>query len=112
MIGILDIGSNTIRLVTYENGEKISNISINSEILKDTVNKKLTVLGTQKLCRGINALKKEAGNIKIYAFATFAFRELLNCDEVQEKIQNQTQIKVEILSGKDEAECDFYALLK
>lgn len=112
MIGILDIGSNTIRLVTYENGEYVSNISISSEILKDTFNKNLTETGTQNLCNSIKALKREAGDIKIYAFATYAFRELENREDVKKKILEETGILVEILSGKEEAECDFYGLKK
>lgn len=112
MVGIIDIGSNTIRLVTYENGKKIDNISFTSEILKDTSNKKLTKKGTQKLCAAIKALCERAGDIDVYAIATFAFRELENRQEVKEKIFEETGVSVEILSGKDEAECDFYALKK
>lgn len=112
MIGILDIGSNTIRLVTYKNGEYISNINMTSEILKDTVNNRLTDIGTQKLCEAILTLKKEAGDIKIFSFATYAFRELENREEVKEKVLEKTGIFIDILSGSDEAECDFYALKK
>lgn len=112
MIGILDIGSNTIRLVTYKNGEYISNINIASEILKDTVDNKLTDLGTQKLCDTVHALKKEAGDLKIFSFATYAFRELENREEVKQKVLENTGIFIDILSGSEEAECDFYALLK
>ena len=110
MIGIIDIGSNTIRLVTYENGKKISNISINSEILKDTENNKLTNIGTQKLCLAIKKLKDISGEIPLSAFATFAFRELENREEVKTIILKETGVAVEILSGKDEAECDFAGL--
>lgn len=110
MIGIIDIGSNTIRLVTYENGKKNSNISVNSEILKDTENNRLTKIGTQKLCFAIKKLKDTTGEIPLSAFATFAFRELENREEVKNIILQETGVSVEILSGKDEAECDFAAL--
>lgn len=112
MIGILDIGSNTIRLVTYKNGEYISNINIASEILKDTVDNKLTELGTQKLCDTILTLKKKAGDIKIFSFATYAFRELENREEVKNKVLEKTGIFIDVLSGKEEAECDFCGLMK
>lgn len=111
MVGIIDIGSNTIRLVVYEKGVKLSNTAVNSEILHDTVDGQLTTQGTQKLCDAIEYLKSTAENIPIYAIATFAFRVLDNCMEVKEKIFEKTGVRVDILSGKDEAKCDFKALL-
>lgn len=111
MVGIIDIGSNTIRLVMYDKGRKLSNTAVTSEILHDTVDGHLTNKGTQKLCEAVTYLKNEAGDNPIYAFATFAFRVLENCDEVKEEIFKKTGVKIEILSGKDEAKCDFKSLL-
>jgi len=111
MVGIIDIGSNTIRLVIYKNGEKLSNTAVNSEILHDTVNGHLTVEGTQKLCEAIEYLKNEAKYVPVYAIATFAFRVLDNCEEVKREIFEKTGVNVDILSGKDEAKCDFNALI-
>ncbi len=112
MVGIIDIGSNTIRLVMYEKGIKLSNIAVNSEILHDTVDGRLTEEGTQKLCETIAYLKNEAKGKPVYAIATFAFRVLENCEEIKQEIYEKTGIEIEILSGKDEAKCDFAALIK
>lgn len=112
MVGIIDIGSNTIRLVMYEKGKKLCNIAANSEILQDTVDGHLTKEGTQKLCETITFLKNEAKGEPVYAIATFAFRVLENCEEVKKEIYEKTGVKIEILSGKDEAKCDFAALIK
>lgn len=111
MVGIIDIGSNTIRLVMYEHGKKLSNTSVTSEILHDTVDGHLTTLGTQKLCRAIEYLKNEAKGYPVYAFATFAFRVLENSEEVKKEIFKKTGVSIDILSGKDEAKCDFSALI-
>lgn len=111
MVGIIDIGSNTIRLVMYEHGEKLSNTAISSEILHDTVDGQLTDLGTQKLCHAIEYLKNEAKGYPVYAFATFAFRVLANKEEVKKEIFEKTGVSIDILSGKDEAKCDFSALI-
>ncbi len=111
MVGIIDIGSNTIRLVMYENGEKLSNTSVTSEILHDTVDGRLTNSGTQKLCTAIEYLKNEAKGYPVYAFATFAFRVLENSQEVKKEILERTGVSIDILSGKDEAKCDFSALI-
>lgn len=112
MIAVFDIGSNTIRLVTYEKGKKISNVGVTSEILNDTQEGVLTQKGTQKLCDTISFLKEKSGGVKSYAFATFAFRELKNREEVKNIIFEKTGVDVEILSGRDEAECDFYGLMQ
>ena len=111
MVGIIDIGSNTIRLVMYDKGGKLSNTAVTSEILHDTVDGHLTKIGTEKLCKTINYLKKEAGESKVYAFATFAFRVLENSSDVKKEIYEKTGVEVHILSGEDEAKCDFAALL-
>lgn len=112
MVGIIDIGSNTIRLVMYENTKKVSNTAVTSEILHDTVDGYLTQEGTQKLCSAIEYLKNMAGENPVYAIATFAFRVLENCKDVKKEIFEKTGILVDILSGKDEARCDFNALLR
>lgn len=111
MVGIIDIGSNTIRLVMYDQGKKLANISVTSEILHDTVDGHLTETGTQKLCSAIEYLKNEAKGHPVYAIATFAFRVLSNQEEVKKEIFEKTGVRVEVLSGKDEAKCDFSALI-
>lgn len=112
MVGIIDIGSNTIRLVMYENGKKLSNTSVTSEILHDTVDGYLTTSGTQKLCDAITYLKNEAKGYPVYAFATFAFRVLDNQEDVKKEVLEKTGVSIDILSGKDEAKCDFSALIR
>lgn len=112
MVGIIDIGSNTIRLVMYENGKKQQNIAVNSEILADTKDGVLTQEGTQKLCKIMEHLKNEAKGSPVYAIATFAFRVLANFDEVKKEILRKTGVLVEVLSAKDEAICDFHALIR
>ncbi len=111
MTGIIDIGSNTIRLVMYDRGKKISNTGINSEIINDTENGFLTFEGTEKLCKSIMFLKERAGENKVFALATFAFRVLKNSAEVKKIIFEKTGVTVDILSGEDEAKYDFYGLM-
>ena len=111
MVGIIDIGSNTIRLVMYSGGKKLSNTAVTSEILHDTQDGHLTDIGTQKLCTAIEYLKNEAKGYPVYAFATFAFRVLNNAEEVKKEIFEKTGVSIDILSGKDEAKCDFSALI-
>jgi len=111
MTGILDIGSNTIRLVVYENWKKIKERSFRSDIIKNTYNNILSEIGIDNLCDYINLLVSDIENTAIYAIATAAVRTLSNKDEVKEKILNKTGIEIDILSGEEEAECVFLGMI-
>ncbi|MCR4693499.1 MAG: hypothetical protein K5664_06425 [Firmicutes bacterium] len=111
MINIIDIGSNTIRLVTYDKGKVVSNFGVNSDIISDTKNGILSGCGIEKLCDAILYLIKKRENEEIYAFGTYAMRVLRNKEEVEKRVFEKTGIKIDILSGKQEAEYDFYGLL-
>lgn len=112
MINIIDIGSNTIRLVTYDKGRAVSNFGINSEIISDTKNGILSASGIDKLCSILLSLRKRCQNEQVYAFGTYAVRILRNKEEVLKKVAEETGIIIDILSGKREAEYDFYGLLE
>lgn len=111
MINVLDIGSNTIRLVTYDNGRSVANYGVTSELISDTKNGILSEKGIEKLCKTIAELKSIKENEKIYAFGTYAIRVLRNKNEVVNRVFEKTGIKIDILSGKKEAEYDFLGLL-
>ena len=111
MVNILDIGSNTIRLVTYNKGRSVSNFGANSDIIADTKNGILSEKGIEKLCNTISELAKNRENEKIYAFGTYAMRILRNKEQVQKRLLEKTGINIDVLSGKREAEYDFYGLL-
>lgn len=110
MTGIIDIGSNTIRLVMYDKGKQISNKGLNSEIIRDTKCGRLSREGIEKLCGQLTFLKEEAGDNEIFAFATYAVRVLENKEEVKNIVFEKTNISIDILSGYEEAEYDFIGL--
>ncbi len=110
MTGIIDIGSNTVRLVIYDKRHRVSNTGLASEILSDTYDGILSPEGIEKLCRMISFLKEKAGDIEVFAFATFAFRILKNREDVKREIFERTGVEIDILSGEDEAKYDFYGL--
>ena len=112
MINVLDIGSNTIRLVTYDKGKTVSNFGASSEIIGDTKNGILSEKGIEKLCHTVEELAKNRENEKIYAFGTYAMRVLRNKEQVKKRVLAETGIDIDILSGKREAEYDFYGILE
>lgn len=111
MTGIIDIGSNTLRLVLYEKNKKIKNIAVGSEILSDTKDAILSHEGIEKLCKTITYFCEKSEGARIFAFATYALRTLENKEEVKRIVFEETGVKIDILSGEDEAKYDFYGLL-
>ena len=109
-IGVIDIGTNTVRAVGYNVGiEPICEKVFESNILKHTKDGVLSFVGIKELNMIIkNEIQffNENGISEIYAFATSAMRDVNNFDEVKE----YCEIEIELLSEEDEALCDFYAL--
>lgn len=115
--GVIDIGTNTVRCVVYEdNGENIVKIEdklVRSHLPRETENGKLTESGINRLIVVINKLGqvfREWKCDKTGCFATSAMRDLANGTEVVDMVLSSTGINISILSGKEEAEYDFAAL--
>ena len=110
-IGIIDIGTNTIRAVGYtaDDIKQICETVYESNILKHTKDGVLSFVGINELSLVIKKeieFFNENGISRIYAFATSAMRDVKNFDEVVK----YCGIEIELLSEEDEAKCDFYAL--
>lgn len=113
-IGIIDIGSNTIRLNVYESNNhsfhllfsKKENVGLISYINKN----KLTLEGINKLKQCLLRLKKTLDTLGIHiidAFATASLRNLNNKDEVLAIISNTVNIHILLLSGTTEGNLSF-----
>ncbi len=110
-IGVVDIGSNTVRVVVYAGGEIVYNKAALSQIFAYTRDGKFLPEGTKWLAETITALCTAAPDCgKISAYATSAFRDLENRAEVAAEVERLTGIPVAVLSERDEAMCDFLAL--
>ena len=113
-IGIIDIGSNTIRLNVYESNKhsfhllfsKKENVGLISYINKNN----LTLEGINKLKQCLLRLKKTLDTLGIHiinAFATASLRNLDNKDEVLAIISNTVKINIVLLSGTTEGNLSF-----
>ena len=113
-IGIIDIGSNTIRLNAYESNNhsfhllfsKKENIGLISYINKNN----LTLEGINKLKQCLLRLKKTLDILGIHiidAFATASLRNLNNKDEVLAIISSTVKINIVLLSGTTEGNLSF-----
>ena len=116
MIGIVDIGSNTIRLSCYE---ILPYSKFNCVIHKKEVaglagyiddNGKMSDEGIERAIKTIENFKTVIQHIEfesIHFFVTAAIRNTINCEEIVSRIQLQTGYEVHVLSGEEEAVCDF-----
>lgn len=114
MYGIIDVGSNTIRLVVYTyQDNQLTTVLNTAEMacLAGYVEQGcLTAAGIEKACNSIQKLYDIAKKFPLegfYAFATASLRNIQNTEEAVKKIQTETGISVEVISGEQEAIYDF-----
>lgn len=117
LYGVIDIGSNTIRCAAYKAEEnkivKTEDKLVKSHILDSIVNNSLSKSGLERLIAVLNKLYGvllASGCDSIRCFATSALRGLENTSDIQKYVFETTGIDIDILSGEDEAKCDFAAL--
>ncbi len=113
-MGIIDIGTNTIRCVCYDITNEIKpfdELVFSSEILNYTKDGEMCFQGILWLDEIIKKAMEffDSKNIPtVHAFATSAMRDVENFSEVSSFVEKR--VKIELLSEKEEAMCDFCAL--
>lgn len=115
---IIDVGSNTIRMVIYKiEGSGYTDIAherdfaglityVNDGILQDEGKERVISV----LSKMANICKEKKCD-KVHCFATASLRFVKNIDSVISEIKEKTGIEMEIISGEDEAKYDFYGLM-
>ncbi len=116
MIGIVDIGSNTIRLSCYEIHEdksfdcifhKKQMAGLANYIDKDGRMTEEGIERAVKALESINSFIKHIKLEKVHYFATAAIRNTVNCSDVISEIQEKTGCEINVISGEEEAVCGF-----
>ncbi len=114
LYGIIDLGSNTIRLCVYscENGK--FSLLLNEKSFAGLVgyveNGKMNAHGSIKAIKTIQKFQRLASCIgvqKLYIFATASLRNIVNTGEVVERIYTETGLMPDVLSGEEEARFGF-----
>ena len=118
-IGIIDIGSNTIKAFIYECNPDLSIITsidqeiVHAKLMNFIMSDELNKSGIEVLDTSIGILLNflhNKGVTTIYTFATEAMRNSHNAHEVCTEIEKKYNINIDILNGKAEALCDFLSL--
>ncbi|ULG75288.1 Ppx/GppA family phosphatase [Macrococcus brunensis] len=119
-IGLVDIGSNTIRLVIFEYSEKtglieLQNIKTPARLYQYLdADKVMAENGINVLCDTLESFQKVADKFNVealYPVATAAVRQSKNITEIIDKVEERTGIKMRIISEKEEAYFGFYAVV-
>ncbi len=113
-IGIIDVGSNTVRIVVYkvegEVAEEIVNERYFVGLIEFVEKKVLSYGGLFKLIEALQSIKELVGAVKcdeVYCFATASLRNLNNENDIIFKIKSETGFDMEIISSEDEIFYDY-----
>lgn len=116
-IGVIDIGSNTIKLdifkVTGKSFINVSAASLRGALAKHTMNGYLTEEGYTSLKNILVKFLVDAecaGCEKTLVFATQSLRNISNAEDVRKRISGELGAEIDIISGDMEAMCSFSAL--
>lgn len=118
-IGLIDIGSNTIRLVIFKFDQssglnEILNIKTParlSQYLTDDL--EMNKEGIEVLINALSSFKKvsETFNVtELHPIATAAIRQSKNRDDILKKVKKELDIDIEMISEANEAYYGFYAI--
>jgi exopolyphosphatase/guanosine-5'-triphosphate,3'-diphosphate pyrophosphatase len=113
-VGVIDIGSNSIKLLVASKGEDSTldpilqttdETRISDGISKDRP--RLSRAGIEGACGSVGRLKAEAelsGAQSIAIVATSAVREAINRQQITDRLKETTGLDLKILTGREEAE--------
>lgn len=117
--GVIDIGSNTIRLVVYHctinsmGRYKLEQLFSGKEtvgLANYVVNQTLSYEGMERACSVLLGFEKNLKSLEIQnvsVFATASLRNVSNTKDAVDTICEKTGFLVDVLSGEEEARMDF-----
>ncbi|MGN9776109.1 Ppx/GppA phosphatase family protein [Micromonospora sp. H33] len=118
-LGVLDVGSNTVHLLVVDahrgahpwpaHSEKAV-LRLAEQIGPDGA---LTDAGADALVKAVGTAKEAAAGLDaddLLAFATSAVRDATNSAQVLARVRDETGVRLEVLSGADEARMTFLAV--
>ena len=107
-IGIIDIGSNSVRLALSADGKTLYKRIKTTRLSEGlALSGKLSTAPIERTAKAVADFKAEAeaqGAQKVYAFATAAVRSSSNGSEFIEYAKKQYGIEIDVISGETEAE--------
>lgn len=110
-VSVVDIGSNSVRLVIYEGIARSPTVLFNEKLLVGlgrglATAGKLDEVATERALmalRRFRALSEQAGSIALHVIATAAAREAQNGPEFISRAEDLLGVEIKVLSGREEA---------
>ena len=116
-VGIVDIGSNTIRLVVYDvidmTYKEILNQRSFAGLIEYVDDDRLSQTGMDKLVKTLSNIKELTYLVrcdKVFYFATASLRGLSNSIDLLTYIKKELDIDIDIITGEEEAYFDYVSL--
>ena len=116
-IGIIDFGTNTLRLDIFETEDReyrsIYDFAIYSRIVENTVGTSLSQDGIEHIIQAIEEHQQACRHYRCdrtECFSTASLRYIDNASDVLEQVEFRTGMKIRMISGDEEAEYDYLAL--
>lgn len=108
---VIDIGSNTVRLVVYDGPQRVPLPKFNEKVMCGLGKELGTTgrLGEKAMADAIQALRRYAALVqhmgieRVMVAATAAVREATNGSEFVSEVEQQCDLNVQVLSGRQEA---------
>ncbi|MCH5142350.1 MAG: hypothetical protein J1G07_01355 [Clostridiales bacterium] len=114
-ISAIDIGSNSVRLATFEGGKtlykRLCTTRLGEGLDKSSV---LSPNALERTALAVNDFYRQAiedGAEKVYAFATAAVRTATNGRDFLKRVKELCGLDICVLSGEEEAECGILGAL-
>jgi exopolyphosphatase/guanosine-5'-triphosphate,3'-diphosphate pyrophosphatase len=117
-LGVVDVGSNTVHLLVVDAHRGAQPLPAMSHKIELRLSEHVTDdghiarSGEESLVRFIReclTVAEDQGVEEVMAFATSAIREAPNGEEVLMRVREQTGVRLQVLSGEDEARLTFLA---
>jgi len=109
-VSVIDLGSNSIRLVIYRwNGKKLTkvqDVKRQAMSMKYIHHNQMNFEGIENIISTLKELiliSKSFGTNDIRIFATAAIRNIENSEIVKKTIENEIRIKIDVLDGTEES---------
>ncbi|MCD8161420.1 MAG: phosphatase [Clostridiales bacterium] len=116
--GIVDVGSNTIRLSLYRCEAEGNHLLMHRKVMAGLASYveggRLSAEGVQVVCHVLTSYRALLDNLGIeamYVFATASLRNISNTEDVVAAILAETGLRVDVLSGEEEAALSFRGAL-
>ncbi|WP_181703638.1 Ppx/GppA phosphatase family protein [Chthonobacter albigriseus] len=118
-IAVIDIGSNSVRLVIYERLSRSPTMLFNEKVMAG-LGKGLASTGklrTDSVQQALAAIRRfkflsdQSGSVELHILATAASRDAANGPEFLKAVEKICGVKVTLLSGADEARLSAYGIL-